>query len=236
MEIFLYLIALAIIVILCGASANNRRKKQGRTSESVSTPSENTVNGTSEELKLLTKVREIFESGKAMPLYDIYKEVEYNEAIEILPTKENSKASELFHQYCHAISNRYYIKYYELKPSESNKINLRDGELIYYTICDSKLFDSKNLYRAVDLGNIYFTNKRLLFVGKQFNVVKSYTYKSIITYNRYKDAVSISIENQNPKLFKFEPSKDSLFIQDGLNELSILLPRFINNNYTQDSV
>ena len=88
-------------------------------------------------------------------------------------------------------------------------------------------------FTPMDIGNLVFTNERLIFVGRQKNVTKQIKLTNILYNNLYQDGVMVHIPNHKPLLFKFPDNKDfEIFeISDGINEFSIVLDRLISGNY-----
>ena len=85
-----------------------------------------------------------------------------------------------------------------------------------------------------DTGRLYITDKRLIFIGKQKNITKTISLKSIVTYYLYQDGVLILQGNKKGILFKFEESKDYAFLQDGINEFTTVVSRILNKNHTEN--
>ena len=81
-----------------------------------------------------------------------------------------------------------------------------------------------------DIGHLFITNKRIIFVGKERNITKAIKIKDVLVYNLYKDGVLISQANKKGILFKFTQEIDfkSFSIDDGLNEFVIVLNRIIS--------
>lgn len=82
---------------------------------------------------------------------------------------------------------------------------------------------------AMDIGRLFITNQRILFVGKQKSLTKSIPIKRVLYYNLYQDGVLVNIPNSKPTLFKFETGyqPDIVSVADGLNEFVIILDRII---------
>ncbi len=85
-----------------------------------------------------------------------------------------------------------------------------------------------------DTGRLYITDKRLIFIGKQKNITKTISLKSIVTYYLYQDGVLILQGNKKGILFKFEESKDYAFLQDGINEFTTVVSRILDKNHTEN--
>ena len=88
----------------------------------------------------------------------------------------------------------------------------------------------------MDIGRLFITNQRILFVGHQKNITKSIPVKSVLYYNLYQDGVLVNIPNRNPILFEFEIGYDADFdlVQDGLNEFIIVLDRVLSETETKN--
>lgn len=91
-------------------------------------------------------------------------------------------------------------------------------------------------FSPMDIGRLFITNQRILFIGKQKNVTKSIPIKSVLYYNLYQDGVLIHTPNRKPILFKFEIGYNSeiISVEDGLNEFVIVLDRIISGTETRN--
>ena len=91
-------------------------------------------------------------------------------------------------------------------------------------------------FTPMDIGRLFITNQRILFVGHQKNITKSIPVRSVLYYNLYQDGVLVNIPNRNPILFEFEIGYDADFglVQDGLNEFIIVLDRVLAETETQN--
>ncbi len=101
---------------------------------------------------------------------------------------------------------------------------------------------SKNEVKSfiiLDIGKVYVTNKRIIFLGKQHNKKIEITINSIIDYYLYKDAVLLSRNNGKNFLFKvseFENYKESeddyaFILSDFPIKFISLLRRIANKTY-----
>lgn len=90
-------------------------------------------------------------------------------------------------------------------------------------------------FMPMDIGRLFITNHRILFIGKQKNVTKSIPIKDVLHYNLYQDGVLVNIPNRKPILFKFDVGYDSATsdVNDGLNEFVIVLNRVISGTENQ---
>lgn len=84
-------------------------------------------------------------------------------------------------------------------------------------------------FQPMDIGRLFITNQRILFVGKQNNVTTSTPIKSVLFYNLYQDGVLVNVPNRKPILLKFTTgyNTDIISVEDGLNEFVIVLNRII---------
>ena len=85
-----------------------------------------------------------------------------------------------------------------------------------------------------DIGRLYISDKRLIFIGKQKNITKTILLKSIVTFYLYQDGILILQGNKKGILFKFEESKDYVSLQDGINEFTTVVSRILNKNHTEN--
>jgi hypothetical protein len=143
-----------------------------------------------------------------------------------------------------------------IDPSEYN-LNVHDNEIVYHRINNTSIFEeritrrhiaysglrwSNGLLRAgtltltsddiykftiLDIGALFITNERIIFLGKQRNLTKAIPINSILTYSLYQDGILISQANKKGILFKFEQYNVPEVLQDGLNEFIIVLNRII---------
>lgn len=85
-------------------------------------------------------------------------------------------------------------------------------------------------FTPVDIGRLFITNERILFVGKQNNVTKAIPIKDVLYCNLYQDGVLVNVPNRKPILFKFRIGYSSELASagDGVNEFVIVLNRIIS--------
>jgi hypothetical protein len=83
---------------------------------------------------------------------------------------------------------------------------------------------------AQDIGHLFITDKRIIFIGAQKNITKAVNIKDVLLYNLYKDGVLIHQTNKKAILFKFDTTIDYgiYSIGDGLNVFIIVLNRILN--------
>lgn len=143
-------------------------------------------------------------------------------------------------------------------------LNLDENETLFYRINLTNLFEEKVTRREVfysgtrwnsgmlragslslvsheiknfviqDIGRLYITDKRLIFIGKQKNITKTISLKSIVTYYLYQDGILILQGNKKGILFKFEISKDYVLLEDSINEFTTVVSRILNKNHTEN--
>lgn len=100
---------------------------------------------------------------------------------------------------------------------------IRSGSLSFVS-SDIKSFS------ILDIGRLFITNKRLLFIGKQKNISKSINIESIATYFAYQDGILLVIPNRKNILLKFKefnPVKDGI-LNDGVNHFFLVMNKFIS--------
>jgi hypothetical protein len=143
-------------------------------------------------------------------------------------------------------------------------LNLDEKETLYYRINLTNLYEEKVTRREIfysgarwnsgmmrsgslslvsheiknfviqDIGRLFITDKRLIFIGKQKNLTKTISLKEIVTYYLYQDGILILQGNKKGLLFKFEVSTDHVFLQDGINEFTTVVSRILNKNHTNN--
>ena len=88
-------------------------------------------------------------------------------------------------------------------------------------------------FAPMDMGNLVFTNERLIFIGKQKHVTKQIKLSDILYNDLYQDGVMLHMPNRNPLLFKFPDHKnfEILEIADGINEFVIVFDRLVRGDY-----
>lgn len=89
-----------------------------------------------------------------------------------------------------------------------------------------------------DLGSIYITDRRIIFLGKQRHVTRVISFNSLVSCELYKDGVLVRTTDHNAGiLFKFEPMQryqGLLMLQDGLNEFQSVVGRIMTNTADQE--
>lgn len=91
-------------------------------------------------------------------------------------------------------------------------------------------------FSPIDTGKIYFTNERIIFIGKQKNVTKHIEYNNILLCNIYQDGIMVNIPNRKPILFKFQHTVDfEIFeLSDPINQFILISNRMMNRNFDKD--
>ncbi len=86
-------------------------------------------------------------------------------------------------------------------------------------------------FSPTDIGRLFLTNKRILFIGAQRNVTKAIKIDAIIYYNLYKNGVIIHQANRKAILFEFDQTADvEIYDQpDGINEFVSVITRIIDH-------
>ena len=86
-------------------------------------------------------------------------------------------------------------------------------------------------FSPTDIGRLFLTNKRILFIGAQRNVTKAIKIDAIIYYNLYKNGVIIHQANRKAILFEFDQTVDvGTYDQpDGINDFVSVITRIIDH-------
>ncbi len=147
--------------------------------------------------------------------------------------------------------------------AKAYNINLKDGELIYQRIRNVSLSEEMVVNRIInyggvkysygmvrgghmnystnaikdfriqDIGAIFITNKRILFVGSQRHKTVGINISSVVNYELFQDSIILRIENRpNCIMFRFEPiqrTESLLMLQDGINSFVSIIDRIIGN-------
>jgi predicted transcriptional regulator len=151
----------------------------------------------------------------------------------------------------------------KLDPDEYN-LNLNNGETLYHRINSTILSEEQTIrrdiaysgarlskgllragtlsyvsndvkdFKALDVGWLFISNKRIIFVGKERNVTKTWPLTSILTYHLYRDGIIIRPANKKAQLFKFHDFNDPLIVQDGLFEFTVVLDRILEGTQDDD--
>ncbi|KGL51902.1 hypothetical protein HQ29_08070 [Porphyromonas canoris] len=144
-------------------------------------------------------------------------------------------------------------------------LNLRKGEAAYHVIYGVELHEEKTThyniaysgvrwesgllhagsisfigneitsFSLMDIGRLFISNERILFIGMRNNVTASIPIESVLYYNLYQDGVLIHIPNRKPLLLKFDTGykPEILHVEDGLNEFVSVLDRIISGTENQ---
>jgi hypothetical protein len=145
-------------------------------------------------------------------------------------------------------------------------LNISDNEIIYNVIFLTTLYEEKTIrydvtysglrwssgllragtisaignaikdFVAQDIGMLFITNKRIIFIGQQQYITKSIKINEMLMYNLYQDGVLIRRANKKAILFKFDQSinYEIAEIGDGLNVFVNVLNRIINKTELMD--
>ena len=250
---------LIIIVVVCSIAAIIKfALGEDNTSQPV-----NANSLTEEQKQWLQKVGNIFRENKALTFLDVYvecgmpKEIAYSKDINAIKqafpfNKEETKHDgyDVFTSYQWAIAERYNLQHDKLQTIDAAQygLHLQKEEFVYHRINCVTLHQEKTTrynitYSGVRwqsgimrAGNMFITNQRILFVGKQKNITKSIPVKSVLYYNLYQDGILVNVPNRKPILFKFEIGYNAnlISVEDGLNEFVIVLNRIISSTETQN--
>ncbi|MDO4790198.1 MAG: hypothetical protein Q3998_04445 [Porphyromonas sp.] len=144
-------------------------------------------------------------------------------------------------------------------------LNLQKGEEVYHVIYSVELHQEKTTHHNIaysgvlwqsgslsagsisfigneitgfslmDIGKLFLSNERILFIGMQNNVTASIPIESVLYYNLYQDGVLIHTPNRKPLLLKFDVGykPEILHVEDGLNEFISVLNRIISGTENQ---
>jgi len=99
-------------------------------------------------------------------------------------------------------------------------------------------YTSKDIKDLVveDIGRLFLTNKRLIFVGKQNKISEDFTINSIVDYYLYKDGLMICRNNRKNIIFRESQNKnygqskdDFVFIHNDFSfQIISLIRRIVN--------
>ena len=88
-------------------------------------------------------------------------------------------------------------------------------------------------FKAMDIGRLFITNKRIIYVGAQNRITKASPFSSIITYDLYGDGVLIRLANsRGGMLYKFQKEgryEGLLMLEDWLNTFTAILTRLFDH-------
>lgn len=242
MEIFLI-----VIVVVCVIAAIIKfTSGSDNTSQSVN------ANLTDEQKQWLQKVGDIFRQNKALPFnkeetkhdgYDVFTSYQWAIA-ERYRLQQNELSTIDSAQYGLNLQKE------EIVYHRINSVILHQEKTTRYNIAYSGVRWQSGMMRAgsmsvigneitrfipMDIGRLFITNQRILFVGKQKNITKSIPIQSVLYYNLYQDGALVHMPNKKPILLKFEIGYNAeiVSVEDGLNEFLIVLDRIISGTETQ---
>ena len=91
-------------------------------------------------------------------------------------------------------------------------------------------------FAAQDIGRLFITDRRIIFVGAQRSVTKAIDIKDVLFYNLYRDGVLINRANKKAVLFRFDDAVDYEIysVGDGMNEFTTVLGRVIAGTAKED--
>lgn len=193
---------------------------------------------------------------------------EWREFFGIIP---DTKWHGLSTSYFLAIAHRYDLKANPISKMEDDSIVLKDGESIYFKhqfeLHEIKVQSRNIVYGGMrlssgmaragsltyvasekkdfaisDIGNLYITNKRIIFIGDHNFKNISILLNSVLSYYLYKDAVIVISSNRKPVLFVSDPIPYNFdkyerdiepILSDYVYHFMIVLSRILESN--QDS-
>jgi len=83
-----------------------------------------------------------------------------------------------------------------------------------------------------DIGMLFLSDKRIIFVGHQKNISKSFNISSLLSVKPFKDGILLMFSNRSPILLQFQigeqKGNNGSYIEDGLNVFVIVLSRIID--------
>jgi hypothetical protein len=97
-------------------------------------------------------------------------------------------------------------------------------------------------FQLQDIGKIYLTTRRIIFIGNHKNVNRSIPYNSILSFKLYQDGILLGLANGKLPLIKFSQHdntnvndpNDAFLTNDGMNQFVSVISRILTN--TQDAV
>lgn len=225
------------------------------------------------EPEIITKLKELYNSGEAIDYRELLKMIEipedrYTDWCEYLNLIPDSKWHDLAGSYSLALSFRHNLKTNPIHQIEDDSIVLKDNEAIYFRaqfdLHEMKVQSRNVIYGGIrmskgmakagslsyvtnekkdfsisDIGKLFITNKRIIFVGEHNFKNLSISLNNILSYHLYKDAVIIMSTNRKPVLFvsddvpynfdKYEKDINPIF-SDDVTKYMIVLSRILDGN------
>ena len=87
---------------------------------------------------------------------------------------------------------------------------------------------------AIDRGELFVTNKRIIFIGKENRQNRTLDFKELLEFSIYKDGILLGKSNGRKPLILVPGYKNSLVPRDTLNWLIRVLERIISNTQDKD--
>lgn len=206
---------------------------------------------------------EIFENLNIPFEYDL------DQAKDFLKIKNSERESELFTSYFLALTDRLMLRSRAISPMQDVNIQLRENETVYFsqfadlhkmkTISSNVTYSGLRLtsglaragslsyisndirnFSISDIGMLYLTNKRIIFIGKREFKVVTIDLGNILTYYFYMNGIIILPSSGSPVLFKINEITYNLiehevmdpFSSDEVNKFMVILGRIMEG--TQD--
>jgi len=96
-------------------------------------------------------------------------------------------------------------------------------------------------FQIQDIGTVYLTNKRIIFIGKHKNVNRSINYDKILNFKLYQDGILLGLSSGKLPLLKFyqhdntnvNDPNDAFITNDGMNQFVRVVSRILTG--TQDT-
>lgn len=89
-----------------------------------------------------------------------------------------------------------------------------------------------------DIGMLFLSDKRIIFVGHQKNISKSFNISNLLSVKPFKDGILLMFSNRSPILLQFkigeQKGNNGTYIEDGLNVFVIVLSRIIEGTADRD--
>jgi hypothetical protein len=150
------------------------------------------------------------------------------------------------------------------------KIHLHENEILYHWIRGTELYEQKVSKRIekysgyefgigahksgqmtyvteeikdfakLDNGWLYFTNARIIYIGRRNNIMRTYGYERIVTVKLYQDGILLGMDDGSLGLMKFDGNHNwdvgsphyAFFTNDGVNQFIRVFHRILHK--TQD--
>ncbi len=157
------------------------------------------------------------------------------------------------------------------KTFEQFKINIGENEILYHYIYSVEWFEEKVVRKNInysgyawrnsgyrfgslsysaqiikdfliqDIGAVYLTNKRVIFIGQYKNVNRSISYDKILDFKLYQDGILLGLSSSKLPVLKFSEHdntnvndpNDAFITNDGMNQFLRVISRILAG--TQDN-